>query len=393
MSRTSWDATKLALAGYLLENVTRWHADLDRAEGQLALGRFLDVGREVHASIDAALRLGRIEQGVALTLASGPFWVASGELRPGLARTMETVQYVARESADAGRLYSLAGEIAYHLTDYDLAVDHLGRAIAVAEGLGDEATLAISRCFLGASLLVSGEAERGGELVRLGAETAQRLDLYPTMATALSVLAISYAVAGDFERERSTHLARLEVTRQHGDIARTADALSILAEIALDEADAATARSFAEEALAIADPALPMEAREALITLARAQVAAGDLDTATRTLERAFDAAVRIGQSLALAQCYRVAGCLAAARGRSAESVRLFAAAQRLVPSPSGADDPVEADLYGGLETARAALGPQAVGREWTLGLSLPPARVRDLFQDVVAVTPRRAAR
>ena len=44
-------------------------------------------------------------------------------------------------------------------------------------------------------------------------------------------------------------------------------------------------------------------------------------------------------------------------------------------------------------EIARAALGPQAVGREWTLGLSLPPARVRDLFQDVVAVTPRRAAR
>ena len=61
--------------------------DLDRARGPLALARFLDVGSDVLASIEAALRLGRVDEGVALTLASGPFWVASGDLRAGLART------------------------------------------------------------------------------------------------------------------------------------------------------------------------------------------------------------------------------------------------------------------------------------------------------------------
>ncbi len=54
------------------------------------------------------------------------------------------------------------------------------------------------------------------------------------------MLAISHAVAGDFANEREMHVARLAVAREHGDVARTADALGILAEIALDEADAGT---------------------------------------------------------------------------------------------------------------------------------------------------------
>jgi len=381
------DPARLALAGYLLDNVSRWQPDLDRQEGQLALARFLDVGGDVLASIEASLRLGRIDQGVRLTLASGPFWIAAGELRPGLTRTLDTLRYVARDSESAGRLHSLAGQLTYHLTDYDGAIEQFERAIAVAEPLADEATVASSRCFYGASLLVTGEVERGTELARLGAEAAGRLGLYPLVAEGLGVLAISHAVAGDFDNEREMHLARLAVAREHGDVARTADALSILAEIALDEADASTARSYAEEAFAIAHPALPMEAREALITLARSQVAEADLATAAETLDRAFEAAARIGQTLAIAQCYRVAGCLAAARGKATEAVRLYAAAQRLAPSPNGTDDPVEGDLAGGLDLARSTLGPDAFGSEWTLGTSLPPARVREVFAGVVAVS------
>ena len=380
------DPARLALAAYLLDDVTRWGNDLDRQEGALALARFLDVGGDVEASIEATLRLGRIEEGVSLTLASGPFRIAAGDLRTGLARTLETLKYVARDSEAAGRLHSLAGQLAYHLTDYDGAVAQFERAIAVAEPLGDEATVASSRCFYGACLLVTGEADRGTELARLGAEAAGRLGLYPLVAEGLGVLAISHAVAGDFDNEREMHLARLAVAREHGDIARTADALSILAEIALDEADAATARSYAQEALAIAQPVLPMEAREALITLARAEVAEGDLPAAARTLTEAFEAAEKIGQTLAIAQCHRVAGCLAAARGRATEAIRLYAAAQRLAPSPNGTDDPVEGDLLGGLDLARTSLGPDAFAREWTLGTSLTSARLRELFREVVAL-------
>ena len=231
------DPARLALATYLLDHVTRWQDDLDRADGPLALGRFLDIGLDVHASIEANLRLGRIDEGVALTLASGPFWVASGELRQGLSRTVAASRYVAGESEQAGRLHALAGQLAYHLDDETTAVEEFERAIAVAERLGDERTVATSRCYYGAVLLVNGEVERGAEMARLAAEAAARLAIYPLAAESLSVLAISHAVAGDFANEREMHVARLAVAREHGDVARTADALGILAEVALDEAD------------------------------------------------------------------------------------------------------------------------------------------------------------
>ena len=382
------DPARLALTAYLLDHVDRWQADLDQAEGPLALARFLDVGADVHASVEAALQLGRIEEGVALTLASGPFWVASGELRAGLARTRDTLRFVAGDSEQAGRLQALAGQLAYHLNDDADAMAAFERAIAIAEPLGDEATVATSRCFYASALLVNNEVERGTEIARLGAEAAARLGLYPLVAEGLGVLAIAHAIAGEYDAEREMRLARLAVAREHGDVARTADALTTLAEIALDEADGATARAYAEEALAIAHPSLPMEARDALITLARAAIADGDLAGAASTLERALEASEKIGQKFAIAQCSRVAGCLAAARGRAAEAVRLYAAAQRIAPSPSGTDEPVEGDLAGGLETARSALGAEAFAREWTLGTSLPIARVRGLLSEVVAGVP-----
>jgi predicted ATPase/DNA-binding SARP family transcriptional activator len=382
------DPARLALVAYLLDHVGRWQADLDHAEGPLALARFLDVGADVHASVEAALGLGRIEEGVALTLASGPFWVASGELRAGVARTRDTLRFVAGDSEQAGRLHALVGQLAYHLNDDDDAMAAFERAIAIAEPLGDEATVATSRCFYASALLVNNEVERGTEIARLGAEAAARLGLYPLVAEGLGVLAIAHAIVGEYDAEHEMRLARLAVAREHGDVARTAEALSTLAEIALDEADGATARAYADEALAIAHPALPMEARDALITLARAAVADGDLTGAASTLERALEASEKIGQKFAIAQCSRVAGCLAAARGRAPEAVRLYAAAQRIAPSPSGTDEPVEGDLAGGLETARAALGPEAFEREWTLGTSMPNARVRELLSEVVAAVP-----
>ena len=382
------DPARLALATYLLDHVTRWQDDLDRADGPLALGRFLDIGLDVHTSIEANLRLGRIDEGVALTLASGPFWVASGELRQGLNRTEAALRFVAGESQQAGRLHAQAGLLAYHLNEDEQAVTELERAIAIAEPLGDEVTVATSRCYYGAALLFTNEVDRGTEVARLGAEAASRLGLYPLVVEGIGVLAIAYGMAGDFDAEREMRLSRLALAREHGDVARTADVLGSLAEIALDEADVTTARTYAEEAYAIAHPALPMEARDATITLARAAVVDGDLAGASTILLRALDAADRIGQRFGIAQCYRIAGSLAAARGRAPVAVRLYAAAQRLAPSPSGGDEPVEADLAGGLETARSQLGQDAFSREWTLGTSLSHARVRDLLTEVAATVP-----
>ena len=142
------------------------------------------------------------------------------------------------------------------------------------------------------------------------------------------------------------------MVRRHGDVARTADALNTLAEIALDEEDPDKARRYAEESLAIAGDRFPLEHRDATITLARATAALGDRARRAAARRRAGRQR-RIGQSLATAQCLRVAGVLAEAGGEPALAVRLFAAAQALSPSPTGTDDPPEADLAAALGRAR----------------------------------------
>ena len=127
---------------------------------------------------------------------------------------------------------------------------------------------------------MTGAAEEGATLASEALEEAERLGNYPTTAIALSVLAIARAIAGDADGERSYYERRLAVVSARGDVARIADTLNTLAEIALDEADAATARAYASESVLIAGSALMLEARDAAITLARAAAVDGDPETA-----------------------------------------------------------------------------------------------------------------
>ncbi len=373
------------LATHLLGRLRDWADGLDGPEGQTSLARFEDDAADVEATVDWALEAGRRDLAVGLTLAAADLWVASGRLHEARQRTNRVREYVAPGSVEAGRLHAATAAYSYHLSDFARAADEARAALAVAEAGPDEATAAKARCYLGAALVVSGDAEAGSTLARRALEDAERLDLYPLTAVALSVLAIARAIAGDFPGERETYLHRLNVVRRHGDLARTADTLNTLAEIALDEADAEDARAYATESLSIAEVRLPLEARDSLITLARAALVDGNADEAAALLTRALSLTDRIGQALALAQTLRVAGCLSTARGGAATGVRLFGAAETLSPSPSGTGEPVEQDLATGLGEARQSLGGPAADREWRIGAALPLASVRRLLEQVLS--------
>ena len=136
-----------------------------------------------------------------------------------------------------------------------------------------------------------------------------------------------------------------------------------------------------------------MESRDAAITLARAALVLGDPVEAAERLAHALELSDRLGQSFAVAQCLRVGGCLAAARGDDDTAVRLFAAAHVVAPPPGGADQPPEHHLAAGLAEARLALGDKAAGRAWTIGGGLPLAAVRTLLAAVLDASPDRVAR
>ena len=84
-----------------------------------------------------------------------------------------------------------------------------------------------------------------------------------------------------------------------------------------------------------------------------AAVAAGDRTAASTMLGEALALSGELGQTLATAQCLRVAGLLAEAGGEPTLAVRLFAAAQALSPSVTGTQDPPEA----GAAAIRRAVG------------------------------------
>ncbi len=361
-----------AAAAYLLERTSHWLGQLDTAAGPDVLAAFAASSRDVEAAVDCALLEGRTDTAVDLVLAAEGLWIATGRIGEAQARCERVLEQLPGDSPRAARLHGSLGRLAYHLNQWPTAGAELRTAVTLGEQTGDPVAVAAARCYLAGTLLMSGHVDEGRKLAVQAYAATEALGLYPQVAEALSMLAISHGIAGELVAERETHERRLDVVRRRGDIARTADALNTLAEIALDEEDSAKARRYAAESLALAADRLPLERRDAIITLARASVALGEGPEAGRLLGDALAASGEIGQSLATAQCLRVGGVLAENGGEPALAVRLFAAAQALSPAPTGTDEPPERDLSAALARARAALDEQEFEREWTIGGALP---------------------
>lgn len=375
------DTRRDALTRHLRERVAAWHAELDGPTGTAVLGRYDDTAADLDAALDRAREAGDVAVAVALAETLTDFWIASGRVTDGLRRATRLLDLPGLSDPDRAVVHLVVGRLAYHLTDWDRAAESCRAALGLTD---DERVVADARCHLGAALIVTGSPEEGSALAQEALATAERLGDYRITVVALSMLAIGCAVRGDFAAEREHYERRLAVVADRGDAARLADTLNTLAEIALDDADAATARAYASESVGIAGAALPLERRDATISLARAAAVESDVREVAEHLRVAFELSERTGQALAVAQCLRVGGCLAQLVGDAALAVRAFAAAQRVSPSPSGTDDPIEADLAARLAQARESLGDQA-SREWTLGSSLPPATTRARVDDMVA--------
>ena len=240
----------------------------------------------------------------------------------------------------------------------------------------DPGTATAARCYLGAALVVTGAAEEGADAGVGGARGGRAARQLPASPPSPCRCWPSLAPSrGDAEGERSFHERRLAVVSERGDVARLADTLNTLAEIALDDADAATARAYAAESVVIAGSALPLEARDATITLARAAAVDGDPETTAAHLRAALDAG-RPDRTVACPGAVSAGrGCLAVLIGDPVTAVRAFASAQEVSRFASGTDEPIEADLAARLAEARAALEGRGFRREWRVGPNAPGSR------------------
>ena len=373
------DVRRQHLARHLATRVETWSIEVDGPDGMLALGRFADGAADVEGAIVRALDHGDLPIALRLIRGTAELWVASGRLAIGR-------ELVARLGRAPRRRPPLAGRGSARLPPHGLGRGRtLLRARARAGGRRGHALRATASCYLAGALAIAGDVDEATSHADRALALAEEHQLYPQIAIALAMRAITFGVRGQFEKEAACHLERLAVVRAHGDVTRIADTLNTLAEIALDEEDVDTAAAYAEEALTMAGTSRVTVARDAQITLARALVGRGDLAAAASPLEQALVLADRTGQRLAGAQCLRVGAAMAGALGRADDAVRLFAAAEATSPSPGGAADPVERDLAAALSAARTSVGEATAARAWTLGSVAPAVSVRALLKDVLA--------
>ena len=366
-----------ALARWVAGLAMGWRTKLDGPDALAVMGRFEDELANLHGSLAWASSTGQSALAVELVDGLRDFWLASGRLVDGIRIANDVLDDITSAGADAQQRAVVAlalGLLANQQTDWPTATAWLEQALA---GTPDEkadppgrwaASRALARCYLGAAKIAAGDSDAGTELVRQAIDEATRHGLYVPQVAGLSALAMAAAIAGDYDAERLHYEDRLRRVREHGDRARTADTLSTLAEIALDESDTDAARANAAEALAIAEGLHPLETRDTLITLARCDVLdRAEADAANR-LRGALDLCERTGQSLGTSQCMRVGAAIASALGEPETGARLFGAAHALFPSPSGTDTPIEADLAASMESIREALGAERFASEWAGG-------------------------
>ncbi len=370
------DTLRQRLASHLLDRVRAWRSDLDGATGVTAIGRFDDAAADIEGAVRWAGEAGRTGLAAELVEESTPFWMATGRVAEGRALAAIIDGWRLPGRAGAASAASVA-QLAYQSADFPAAADASERALALAGQEADGASLALARCYLAASMVVQGDPSGGRVLAERALEEATARGMYPLPAVALSVIAISHAIEGDFARENDLYLRRLEIVRRHADVARIADTLNTLAEIALDGDRPAEALRYAQEALAIAGPAWIPERRDATITASRGYAGIDDHRTAAELLREGFVLSDRTSNALALAQCLRAAAILAHRAGDHGLVVRLVAHAEFVSPSPTGTDDPPGADFARALAAATDALGTEAAHREWTIGSAWPSAIAR----------------
>ena len=283
--------------------------------------------------------------------------------RAWTAHAGDACKYVAGDSEQAGRLHALAGQLAYHLNDYDdgggrVRTSHRRRRAARGRGDGGDEPLLLRRRAAGHRR--DRPRRRAGPAGRRGRGPTRPLPARRPRRSACS--RSRTRVAGDFDAEREMHLARLAVAREHGDVARTADALGSLAEIALDEADAD------HRARRTPRRRWPSPTPRCRWRRARRPSPWRALPSPTATWPARRRLSSRRSRRRRRSARSSRSPSATASRARwpprgaaRLEAVRLYAAAQRLAPSPSGTDEPVEADLAGGLETARSHAGGRRV--------------------------------
>ena len=221
---------------------------------------WLDVVEHERHNLRTAMRwsmnFGEPEVGMRIAWAIWRFFYQRAELREGRAWLAELLAHPAARADSTARVHALSasGGLAYWSNDFAVAWEAYGEALAAAERLDDPRLIADASYDMGFRYVVDKDPARHEAYERRALVLYEALGDEEAAVRARQALVIGAFLGGDREAARRLEEVNLEAFRRSGSWYRTADSLTLLGSIEIDDGDVEAADRHIREALSIVGP-------------------------------------------------------------------------------------------------------------------------------------------
>jgi predicted ATPase len=357
-----------------------YYRELAESGGSTRLGvqypRDIDVLTEEQANLRAALGAmlsqGELQQGLALCLALGGFWLSQGHLKEGL-EWLEA--FLSDEAAVPWDALADCLHTAGRITEYRGAFEHARslyqRSLTIARSHDDATRAARALGGLGDVAIHQGEYERAVTCLEEALSLARAVDSLPEVTQALWSLARVATADGNAGRTKELCEEALLIQRRLGDRWGVAYSLHELGQLARREGQLDRAQALDEESHVLwRQSGSRMGERAALMSLAGIAVSRGSTARAVALALQILDLCREmVDPSATTVRCVEIASDVLLGVGSAEPAVRLIAAAtaqRKALGAPVPPQEQAERDRA--LSAARAALETIGFERAWADG-------------------------
>ena len=203
-----------------------------------------------------SLTVGEPEVGLRIAWAIWRFWQQRAELREGRAWLAELLAQPEARTDSTVRVHALSasGGLAYWANDFAAAWQAYDDALAAAERLDDQRLIADANYDMGFRYVVEPDPARHEAYERRALELYEALGDEGAAVRARQALVVGAFLGGDRDAAHRLEELNLEAFRRSGSWYRTADSLTLLGSIEIEDGDVEAADVHIREALSIVGP-------------------------------------------------------------------------------------------------------------------------------------------
>jgi tetratricopeptide (TPR) repeat protein len=307
-----------------------WHV----AFTNIDLGRPEEARREIQEAIPLAEQLGDTELRERLRNELGNAFHAMHKYQLALDQYRECLEAIDRGAIldptfRLNVLYSIGNE-AWHLGDFDTAIDYLGQAVQLSQDVLDPERLGAEYSRISATYGGQNDTRRARLYAIRSLVAYEEAGSRHLTARVYNRLGGAYTQSGQPDDALTYLRAAYELADQQRDQQALAEAQRGLASVYLSQGQVAEAAEAARQALDMAETLDDQQRAEALLVQARVLEAQNDADGARQAFERAISLLEQADATQSLSDAYKQFSDFLERRGDSAHALELLKKAWQL---------------------------------------------------------------